>query len=142
MDTGILKGLIGKEIDVIIDRPIGTTHPKYKDMIYLVNYGYIDGFYGGDNEYQDVYILGEDKPLNNYRGKVIAIVRRLNDNEEDKPLNNYRGKVIAIVRRLNDNEDKLVVYNYGYLSSNEIEEAINFQEKYFKHEIITINSSK
>ena len=61
---------------------------------------------------------------------------------EDKPLNNYRGKVIAIVRRLNDNEDKLVVYNYGYLSSNEIEEAINFQEKYFNHEIITINSSK
>ena len=101
MDIGILKGLIGKEIDVIIDRPIGTTHPKYKDMIYSVNY------------------LGEDKPLNNYRGKVIAIVHRLNDNE-----------------------DKLVVYNYGYLSSNEIEEAINFQEKYFKHEIITINSSK
>ena len=89
MDTGILKGLIGKEIDVIIDRPIGTTHPKYKDMIYLVNYGYIDGFYGGDNEYQDVYILGEDKPLSNYRGKVIAIVHQ-----------------------------------------------------YFKHEIITINSSK
>ena len=119
MDIDILKGLIGKEIDVIIDRPIGTTHPKYKDMIYSVNYGYIDGFYGGDNEYQDVYILGEDKPLNNYRGKVIAIVRRLNDNE-----------------------DKLVVYNYGYLSSNKIEEAIIFQEKYFKHEIITINSSK
>ena len=88
-------------------------------MIYLVNYGYIDGFYGGDNEYQDVYILGEDKPLSNYRGKVIAIVHRLNDNE-----------------------DKLVVHNYGYLSSNEIEEAINFQEKYFKHEIITINSLK
>ena len=103
MDTGILKGLIGKEIDVIIDRPIGTTHPKYKDMVYLVNYGYIDGFYGGDNEYQDVYILGEDKPLSNY---------------------------------------KLVVHNYGYLSSNEIEEAISFQEKYFKHEIITINSLK
>ena len=99
MDIDILKGLIGKEIDVIIDRPIGTTHPKYKDMIYLVNYGYIDGFYGGDNEYQDVYILGEDKPLSNYR-------------------------------------------DYGYLSSNEIEEAINFQEKYFKHEIITINSLK
>ena len=128
MDIDILKGLIGKEIDVIVDRPIGMTHPKYKDMIYSVNYGYIDGFYSGDNEYQDVYILGEDKPLNNYRGKVIAIVHRLNDNE-----------------------DKLVVYNYGYLSSNEIEEAIkfpsneieeaiNFQEKYFKHEIITINS--
>ncbi len=119
MDIDILKGLIGKYIDVTIDRPIGTTHPKYKDMIYLVNYGYIDGFYGGDNEYQDVYILGEDKPLSNYRGKVIAIIHRLNDNE-----------------------DKLVVHNYGYLSNNEIEEAINFQEKYFKHEIITINSLK
>lgn len=119
MDIDILKGLIGKEIDVIIDRPIGTTYPKYKDMIFSVNYGYIDGFYGGDNEYQDVYILWEDKPLNNYRGKVIAIVHRLNDNE-----------------------DKLVVYNYGYLSSNEIEEAIKFQEKYFNYDIITINDLK
>ena len=119
MDIDSLKGLIGKEIDVIIDRPIGTTHPKYKEMIYLVNYAYTDGFYGGDNEYQDVYILGEGKPLNNYRGKVIAIVHRLNDNE-----------------------DKLVVHNYGYLSSNEIEEAINFQEKYFKHEIITLISCR
>ena len=115
MNLDILKRLIGKEIDVIVDRPIGTTHPKYKDTLYSVNYGYIDGFYGGDNEFQDVYILGENTPLMRYCGKVIAIVHRLDDNE-----------------------DKLVVYNYGYLSIKEIEEAINFQEKYFKHEIITI----
>lgn len=59
MDIDILKGLIRKEIDVIIDLPIGTTHPKYKEMIYSVNYGYIDGLYGGDNEYQVMYILGK-----------------------------------------------------------------------------------
>lgn len=70
MNLDILKGFIGKEIDVIIDRPIGTLHPKYNDMIYTVNYGYIKGFFAGDNEYQDVYILGEDKPLNAYRGKI------------------------------------------------------------------------
>ena len=54
MNLDILKGFIGKEIDVIIDRPIGTLHPKYNDMIYTVNYGYIKGFFAGDNEYQDL----------------------------------------------------------------------------------------
>ncbi len=115
MHLDILKRLIGKEIDIIIDRPIGTTHPKFKDTLYPVNYGYIDSVLGGDNEFQDAYILGETRPLETYRGKVIAIIHRFDDNE-----------------------DKLVVYNYGQLSIEEIEEAVNFQEKFFKHEIITM----
>ncbi len=58
MHLDILKRLIGKEIDVIIDRPIGTTHPKFKDTLYSVNYGYIDSVLGGDKEFHDAYILG------------------------------------------------------------------------------------
>lgn len=82
MHLDILKRLIGKEIDVIIDRPIGTTHPKFKDTLYPVNYGYIDSVLGGDKEFQKAYILGETKPLDIYRGKAIAIIRRFDDNED------------------------------------------------------------
>ena len=110
-----LKDLLGKEIDIVMDRPLGTIHPQHKEIVYRINYGYIDGFYGVDNEYQDVYILGEDKPLKTYRGRVVAIVHRFDDNE-----------------------DKLVVYNHGNISADQIEEAIEFQEKYFKHEIISV----
>ena len=33
-----VKQYIGKEVNVIIDRPIGSRHPNYPDSIYLANY--------------------------------------------------------------------------------------------------------
>ena len=33
--------MIGKIVKVIVDRPLGSRHPKHKDIIYTVNYGYI-----------------------------------------------------------------------------------------------------
>ena len=38
-----------KMVDVIIDRPIGSVHPKYEDMIYPLNYGFIPNVFGGDD---------------------------------------------------------------------------------------------
>ena len=35
--------MIGNKVKVIIDRPLGTYHPKHKDIFYSVNYGYIEG---------------------------------------------------------------------------------------------------
>lgn len=35
--------MLGKTVKVIIDRPLGTYHPKHKDIYYSVNYEYIDG---------------------------------------------------------------------------------------------------
>lgn len=34
------KDFLGKEVEVAIDRPLGTTHPKPR-FVYEVNYGYI-----------------------------------------------------------------------------------------------------
>ncbi len=36
-----------KIINIKVDRPLGSTHPKHADMIYPVNYGYIPGVCGG-----------------------------------------------------------------------------------------------
>ena len=108
------RKIIGQEFDVIIDRPIGSTHPKHKDIVYEVNYGYIPNVIANDNEEQDVYILGIDKPIDTFNGKVIAIIKRKNDTED------------KWVMSLNDKK----------YSKKEIKELTNFQEKYFKIKII------
>ena len=105
---------LNKTIDVKIDRPIGSSYLNYPDHIYLVNYGYVPNTISGDDEEIDCYILGEYKPLKDYRGTCIAIIHRL---EED--------------------DDKLIIVpeNKNYTNS-EIRLLTNFQEKFYKSEII------
>ena len=102
-----------KMVDVVIDRPIGSVHPKYEDMIYPLNYGFIPNVFGGDGEELDVYLMGLNVPVKEYKAKVIAIVHRHNDVE-----------------------DKLVAAPEGIsFTKMEIEDAVRFQEQYFESEI-------
>ena len=102
-----------KMVDVIIDRPIGSVHPKYEDMIYPLNYGFIPNVFGGDGEELDVYLMGLNVPVKECKAKVIAIVHRHNDVE-----------------------DKLVAAPEGIsFTKMEIEDAVRFQEQYFESEI-------
>ncbi len=78
----IALSLLGKKVTVKIDRPKGTPHPDYKDTIYPINYGYIEGTLSGDGEPIDAYILGVDEPQKLYTGRVIGIVHRTNDTED------------------------------------------------------------
>ena len=105
---------LNKTLNVKIDRPIGSSHPDYPDHIYLVNYGYVPNTISGDGEELDCYILGEYKPLKEYTGKCIAIVHRLNDDD-----------------------DKLIIApkNKSF-TNNEIKLLTDFQEKFFESEII------
>lgn len=106
--------MIGKSVTVTVDRPLGSVHPRYKNIVYPVNYGYVEGIIGGDGEEQDAYILGVDRPVETFVGKIIAVVCRSNDNE-----------------------DKWVVAPEGAeFTKDEIIRQIYFQEKYFDFEII------
>ena len=112
---------LGGLVDVKIDRPIGYVHTKGdKTLVYPINYGYVPGVLGGDGEELDVYILGEQQPLESYYGKVIAIVHR-----ED------------------DDEDKLVAcpWDKNY-DAQEICRAIYFQEKYYDTTVETKDGQK
>ncbi len=40
--------IIGKIVSGTIDRPLGSAHPCYPDMIYLINYGYVYDVYAED----------------------------------------------------------------------------------------------
>ena len=107
--NSLASSFLGKNVKIIIDRPQGSSHPKYPDMIYPVNYGYIPNTVSGDGEELDVYLLGVNEPVKEYEAKIIGIIHRKNDNE-----------------------DKLVAVPEGVkVTIEEIEDAIRFQEKYF-----------
>jgi inorganic pyrophosphatase len=48
---------LGKEVSIIIDRPLGSKHPKH-GFLYEVNYGYVPGTRSADGEELDAYYLG------------------------------------------------------------------------------------
>lgn len=74
--------MIGNIVKVIVDRPMGSYHPNHKDIFYSINYGYIEGIIAPDGEEQDAYILGIDRPVKEFVGKIIAIIHREDDVEE------------------------------------------------------------
>ena len=111
-----IKEYLNKNVEVIIDRPLGSKHPKH-DFIYPVNYGYVPNTISGDGEELDCYVLGIFEPIKEFKGKCIAIIHRLNDND-----------------------DKLIIVPEDRKFSNkEIDVLVEFQEKFFKHEIIREN---
>ena len=75
------RSYIGKIIKIKIDRQLGTYHPKH-GFIYPVNYGYVPNTISGDNEELDCYLLGVFEPVEEFEGKCIAVIHRLDDNDD------------------------------------------------------------
>lgn len=75
------KSYIGKLVEVKMDRPMGSKHPKH-GFIYPVNYGYVPNTISGDGEELDCYVLGVFEPLEKFTGKCIAVIHRTNDNDD------------------------------------------------------------
>ena len=104
-----IKDYLGKKITIKIDRPLGTRHPKH-NFIYLLNYGYVPNTISDDGEELDAYLLGEFEPVDKSKGKVIAVIHRINDDD-----------------------DKLIVSKDGVnYSDDQIKALTEFQERYFK----------
>ena len=115
-----VEGYLGKEITIEIDRPIGYVHHKgEKTLIYPINYGYIPGVLGGDDEELDVFLVGVDEPVSSYAGRIIGIVYRADDVE-----------------------DKLVMAPHGKIfTAEEIAREVYFQEKYYQTTIRSLDGS-
>ena len=109
----LAKQLLGKEVEVTMDRPLGSKHPKH-GFVYEVNYGFIEGIKAPDGEDLDAYFLGVQEPLQKASGVCIAIAHRKNNDD-----------------------DKLIVVQKGIEMTNEdIISAIHFQEQWFDTEIV------
>lgn len=108
--------MLNKKLTVIIDRPLGSRHPKYPDLTYPVNYGFVPGVLGGDGQDQDCYILGVAEPLTEFQGTLVATIKRSDDVE-----------------------DKWVVVPEGTkLTKEEIIQQVHFQEQYFDSVLIML----
>lgn len=111
-----LKGFLGKQLNVVIDRPIGSAHPEFPETVYPVNYGFVPNITSLDGEELDAYVLGVTTPLPSFRGTCIAIVVRANDEEA-----------------------KLVLAPSGMtFSEKAILEQIHFQEQFFDSSLICL----
>lgn len=113
MESVMTNDYLGKNVSIVIDRKLGTKHPKH-GFIYMVNYGYVPNTVSGDGEELDAYLLGVFEPVDEFIGKVIAVIHRTNDDD-----------------------DKLVVVpeNREY-SDDAIRALTEFQEQYFESVII------
>ncbi len=105
---------LGREVEVLIDRPLGSKHPRYPDIVYGVNYGYVSGTSAPDGEELDAYVLGVEEPL----GRILGVC-------------------IALIHRLDDDDDKLVVVPAGVtLTDAAIIAAVAFQERFFESVVV------
>ena len=113
MEKASFKDYLGKKVHVVVDRPMGSKHPKH-GFIYPINYGYIPNTISGDGEELDAYVIG-----------VFEEVKE------------FDGECIAAIHRLDDNDDKLVIAPEEKIyTKQQIEALVEFQERFFKHEII------
>lgn len=104
---------IGNKVKVKIDRKLGSIHPKH-GFVYHINYGYVPNTTSGDGEEIDCYILGIEDPIDEFEGECIAVIHRINDDD-----------------------DKLIIVPVGEkYTDEEIRKLTNFQEQYFESEII------
>jgi len=109
----LAKSFLNQIVEVVIDKPLGCTYSKYKTY-FEVNYGFIPNTKAPDGEELDAYVL-----------KV------------DQPLEKFVGRVVAIIHRLNDDDDKLIVVPDGEtITDEEINKLTHFQEQFFQHQII------
>ena len=106
------KDYIGQMVKVVMDRPLGTKHPKH-NYYYPFNYGYIPGTMSSDGEEIDAYVLGVFKPVEEFEGKCIAVIHRTNDDDD---------KIIVVPEDVN-------------YSDEQINALVEFQERFFEHVI-------
>ena len=114
MKNDLAKSYLGKNVDIIIDRPLGSKHPKHS-FIYPVNYGYIPNTISGDGEELDAYLLGVFEPVSKFEnGRVIAYIHRINNDDD---------KLIVVPSECNYTDDQIVALT-------------EFQERFFDSVIV------
>lgn len=105
-----MERFFGKSVNVRIDRPIGCLHCG---IVYPVNCGYIPESVGSDGKELEVYVLGVDRPLTSFYGKVIG----------------------SILRKEGQKDQLVVAPENVLLNQAQIAEAVAFKEQFYHSHI-------
>lgn len=108
-----IRKFLNQKVEVCIDRELGSKHPKW-GFIYLLNYGYVPNTVNTDGEEIDCYVLGVYEPIKQFSGKCIAIIHRLNDDDD---------KLIIVPGDKKYSDDAIIALT-------------EFQERYFDIDIV------
>jgi inorganic pyrophosphatase len=106
-----MEELLGTEVQVVVDRPLGSKSPNH-GTFYPLNFGYVKNHFVREKPIK-AYVIGEFDPLESFEGKIVAIVERIN-----KP-----GTKVVVAK-----EDKY--------TTEQIEALIEFRERYHQSHII------
>ena len=104
---------LNKTVKITIDRPLATKHSKH-GFIYCLNYDYIPNTQAPDGEEIDAYVLGVFEPVEEFEGTCIAVIHRLNDDDD---------KLIVVPEGKNYTDEQIIALT-------------EFQERFFKSKII------
>lgn len=108
-----MKHYLNQIVHIVIDRPLGSLHPEH-GFRYEINYGFVPGTVSGDGEEIDAYVVGVEEVLKKFEGRCVAIIHRLNDDDD---------KLVLVPESIVD------------ISDEEIIRATHFQEWAFEIEI-------
>jgi len=93
-----------KNNKVVIDRPKDSHHPKYQEVVYPIDYGYLEGTNGGDGNDIDVWVGSQkEKTLD----AIVCTVDMLKKDTE-----------IKLLLGCTDHEKKIIInfHNNKYMS--------------------------
>ncbi|MFP4286698.1 MAG: inorganic pyrophosphatase [Candidatus Izemoplasmataceae bacterium] len=107
-----MEELLGTEVQVIIDRPLGSKSPNH-GTFYPLNFGYVKNHFVREKPIK-AYVIGEFEPLETYEGIIVAIVERIN-----KP-----GTKVVVAKEKDQ------------YTKEQIEALIEFRERYHQSNII------
>jgi inorganic pyrophosphatase len=88
--------------EIIIDRPKGTRHPKYNEMAYVVDYGFIKGTKSMDNGGIDIFVGSVPNKIIDAIICTIDLAKR--DSEIKILMGCTKDEKIKIYNFLNDSE--------------------------------------
>ena len=108
---------LGRTVTVTVDRPCGSFHPHNPDVLYPLNYGYVDELISEDGEFQDAWIYGPEEPVETFRGCVAGIIYH-----KDGPSR-------FIVCRIGEQPDRQAIM-----------EAVAFEEQYYDTRFVWASS--
>src|SRR5437899_2287817 len=84
---------------VVIDRPRGQPHPRYPDLVYPLDYGYLEGTTSGDGQGIDVWIGSlADKVLTG----ILCTFDRVKRDAEIKLLAGCSAQDVETILQFND----------------------------------------
>ena len=69
--------ILVRDAKVVIDRPKGSHHPRYRDVVYPLDYGYLDGTTAGDGDGIDVWIGANASPT------ITAVICTVDKRQRD-----------------------------------------------------------